>query len=157
MKSEKEDAFGLAILMVVMATVVAVIGIVMMQNKDRAKLIDKKPAIEKVIKQDAKPCPCKPKAPSIKPLPPNTPKPPACGPVVIAFTAKWCSPCRLAEPELDKAIAAGLDVRTLDFDRNRDLASQYGVKSVPSFLIYRDGVNFTLKTHDVREVVKLLN
>ena len=101
------------------------------------------------------PCPCP--GPCVKPVAPKpiTPRPPCCGPVkVLAFTAKWCRPCQNAKPELLKAISLGLRVEIVDIDECPQIARQYSISLVPTFLIYVDGKK-TERTHDVRKVTAL--
>lgn len=94
---------------------------------------------------------------------PDNPATPAVKPCValkckvLAFTATWCGPCRAAQPRIIEAQKKGLDVVFIDIDEHPDLARRYGVRSVPDFLIYMDGVNFTKRTHDAGEVLQLVN
>ncbi len=57
------------------------------------------------------------------------------GPLLLDFSATWCSPCRQMEPVIGQLIAKGYPVRKLDFDRDRDLARKYGVEQIPCFII----------------------
>src|SRR5688572_5669434 len=59
--------------------------------------------------------------------------------VLLDFTATWCGPCQATMPAVDRLIAAGYPVRKVDLDQNRPLAAQYGVTSVPTFLLLVDG------------------
>lgn len=59
--------------------------------------------------------------------------------VLLDFTAKWCGPCQATAPAVDRLIAAGYPVRKVDLDQNRQLAAQYGVTSVPTFLLLVEG------------------
>jgi thioredoxin 1 len=63
-------------------------------------------------------------------------------PVLVDFSAVWCGPCRLMGPivnELADEYADRAKVGTVDIDSDDRLASAYGVVSVPTFLIFRDG------------------
>jgi thioredoxin 1 len=64
------------------------------------------------------------------------------GPVLVDFTAAWCPPCRVMEPilsDLARERAADLRVVRLDVDANQATAARYGVLSMPTFLLFRDG------------------
>jgi thioredoxin len=58
-------------------------------------------------------------------------------PCVIDFNAKWCGPCRRMEPIL-KALAAKYDgkiiIYKVDVDKEKELASLFGISSIPAFL-----------------------
>ena len=63
-------------------------------------------------------------------------------PVLVDFWATWCGPCRAIAPHLD-ALAEEqgdkLAVVKLDVDRNQATAAKYGVSSIPTLLIFKDG------------------
>lgn len=87
---------------------------------------------------------------------PSEPNPPApCKrPKVLAFTASWCGPCRHAKPALVRIEARGVDVQIIDIDERPDLARQYGITSVPTFIVYVCGRE-PVRTNDVSVVVSL--
>jgi thioredoxin 1 len=62
------------------------------------------------------------------------------GVVLADFYADWCGPCKQLEPVVER-IAAGTDatVAKVDIDANQQLAAQYGVRSVPTLLLFADG------------------
>ncbi len=63
-------------------------------------------------------------------------------PVLVDFYADWCGPCKVVGPivaELAGDYAGRVDVRKVDVDANPSLASQYGVRSIPTLVIFRDG------------------
>jgi thioredoxin 1 len=62
-------------------------------------------------------------------------------PVVVDFTAAWCPPCRVMSPILDELAEERPDVRfvKLDVDDNTETAVRYGVLSMPTFMVFRDG------------------
>ncbi len=62
-------------------------------------------------------------------------------PVVVDFHAAWCPPCRVMSPILAELAEERPDVRfvKVDVDDNLDTAVRYGVLSMPTFMVFRDG------------------
>ena len=63
-------------------------------------------------------------------------------PVVVDFWADWCMPCRIMAPvmeELAKAYAGKALFGKVDVDENSQIASRYGIMSIPHFLIFKNG------------------
>ena len=63
-------------------------------------------------------------------------------PVLIDFYADWCGPCRMMSPIIDEiAVQLGEKVKVgkVNVDENQDLAMEYGVMSIPTIVIIKDG------------------
>jgi thioredoxin 1 len=69
-------------------------------------------------------------------------------PVLVDFWAAWCPPCRVMHPILDALATERDDVRfaSIDVEANPETVTRYGVLSMPTFLLFRDG----------REVLRLV-
>jgi len=61
---------------------------------------------------------------------------------LIDFYADWCGPCVVMEPiieELEKETAGKVNIRKVDVDKDQEEASKYGVMSIPTYIILKDG------------------
>lgn len=66
----------------------------------------------------------------------------SAGPVLVDFWAEWCGPCRALAPTLDALAAekgSQIKVVKVNIDENPNAPSKYGVRSIPTLLIFKGG------------------
>ena len=82
-------------------------------------------------------------------------------PILVDFWAPWCGPCQMQGPILDELsgeIEGKAKVFKVNVDENTDLASQYGIMSIPALKVFKNGevVEEMVGVHDKAQLVEIL-
>ena len=81
--------------------------------------------------------------------------------VLIDFWAEWCGPCRMMSPVIDDVAETLSDVKVckVNVDEASDLASMFGIESIPTLVVIKNGqtVNKSIGLISKEQVLQLLN
>lgn len=61
---------------------------------------------------------------------------------LLKFQATWCQPCKALSKSLS-TVDLGVDIEEIDIEQSRDLVADYGVRSVPTLVLLKDGVELS--------------
>ena len=63
------------------------------------------------------------------------------GTVLVDFWADWCGPCRMLSPIVDEVATENPDIKVgkINVDEQQELSAQFGIMSIPTLLVFRDG------------------
>jgi thioredoxin 1 len=83
-------------------------------------------------------------------------------PVLVDFWAEWCGPCKALGPKLEEIageMSGKVKVVKLDVDNNQEVAAQFGIRSIPTMILFKDGkaVDQIMGNHPKENIVSFIS
>ena len=82
------------------------------------------------------------------------------GIAIVDFYADWCGPCKMMAPVIDKIAEENpeLNVAKVNVDESGELAAQFGIMSIPTLIVFKDGkeINRSLGAKNTAAILSLL-